>query len=133
MQVVFEGLDDAAGVRVTWIDEGETSCLVTVEGSDGTWIGAAERSSVDAPWGPVERLEGLGDVATSDAHFLAGSRTKMVYVVQRLPGAPTDLWLFDPSVESSPLPLQPEVNTPASEGSSVGGLPMAIERSDGPT
>lgn len=41
----------------------------------------------------------------------------MVYVVQRLAGAPTDLWLFDPAVENSPMPLQPEVNTPASETS----------------
>lgn len=115
--VVFDGLEDAASVRLTWIDEDETSCLVTVENADGTWAGAAERPASEGPWSSIERLAGLGEVATSDAHFLAGSRTKMVYVVQRLAGAPTDLWLFDPAVENSPMPLQPEVNTPASETS----------------
>ena len=111
VQVTFDGLEDATSVRVTWIDESETTCLVTVEGPAGTWVGSAARRSPDQPWGPVERLVGLGDVVTSDAQYLAGSRTKVVYVVQRLAGAPSDLWLLDPAVETSPMPLQPEVNT----------------------
>jgi hypothetical protein len=117
VQVAFDGLDDATSVRVTWIDEDETSCLVTVESPDGTWVGSAARPSPDRPWGSVERMVGLGDVVTSDAQYLAGSRTKVVYAVQRLAGAPSDLWLHDPSVENSPMPLQPEVNTAGPEWS----------------
>jgi hypothetical protein len=113
--VVFSGVDDTAGVRVTWIDEDETACLVTVEGPDRTWVGSAARSSKQQPWGEVEPVGGLGDAAASDAQFLAGSRSKLVYVVRRLPNAPTDLWLFDPTIEGAPMPLQPEVNTAASE------------------
>jgi hypothetical protein len=115
--VIFDGPEDAVSVRLTWIDEEETTCLVTVEGPDGTWVGSAERSSPDGSWGSIERLPGFGDAATSDAQFLAGSRTKMVYAVQRLAGAPTDLWLVDPTIEGSPMPLQPEVNTPGAERS----------------
>lgn len=115
--VIFDGLEDDEGVRLSWIDEEETICLVTVESPDGAWVGSARRSSPGGPWGPIERLTDLGDVATSDAQYLAGSRTKMVYVVQRLPGAPTDLWLYDPALESNPMPLQPEVNSPAAERS----------------
>jgi hypothetical protein len=115
--VIFDALEDTASVRMTWIDEDETTCLVTVESPDGTWVGSAERSSPDGPWGSIERMPGLGDVATSDAQFLAGSRTKMVYVVQRLAGAPTDLWLYDPKIEGTPMPLQPEVNTAGPERS----------------
>lgn len=115
--VMFADLDDATSLRVTWMDEDETSCLVTVEGQDGTWVGSATRPSRDLPWGSVERMAGLGDVVTSDAQYLAGSRAKVVYAVQRLAGAPSDLWLHDPALDNSPMPLQPEVNTAGQEWS----------------
>ncbi len=114
--VSFPGLDEARTVRVSWVSGDETSCLVTVEERDGSrWIGRASRPSAAAPWGEVARQTLDEEVLPSDPVFLAGSRSKMVMSVQSSPGAPADLWLFDPSAETSFLPLQPAINSDASE------------------
>jgi hypothetical protein len=63
-------------------------------------------------WGEAERLDALGAPA-GDAAFLAGSRTKIVFATDR--GGQSDLWLHDPSVEGTPLPLEPRLNTAAAE------------------
>jgi hypothetical protein len=131
--VRFPGLDDARIVRVSWVSSDETACLVTVEEPDGTrWIGRASRPSGVAPWGEVMRQKLGEEVLPSDAVFLAGSRSKMVMSVQSAPGGPGDLWLLDPSAETSFLPLQPAINSDASEwGPRVGpGNELLFSRGD---
>ena len=114
--VLFPGLEDSLAVRVSWIAEDETLCLVTVEESDGTtWVGAAVRASATASWGPVERLDALGDESPADGAYLAGSRTKIVYSVHRGGARQSDLMLYDSKDTASPIPLDPTINTQLSE------------------
>jgi len=109
--VTFPGLESAMSQRVTWMAPDERLCLLSVRDADGeSWIGRVERSG--DTWGPVERLAMLGDNVT-DGVFLAGSRTKIVFATAR--GGQSDLWLHDPKVEGSPLPLEPRLNTAAEE------------------
>jgi hypothetical protein len=111
--VVFEGLDEAEVVRVTWVSDDETSCLVTVAGSAaGATVMAVERPNGSAPWGTPQVVEALGPDA-KDAVYLAGSRTKMLFVSSRDGRDRSDLFLFDPEVGA--MPLEPQINTFGSE------------------
>ena len=110
--VHFAGLEEALAVWPSWVDPEESLCLVTVVDSSGSWVGRAERAGQPGAWGPVARLEALGDAA--DAVYLAGSRTKMVFASARGGLAP-DLYLHDPKVEGTPLPLEPRLNTISAE------------------
>jgi hypothetical protein len=111
--VVFEGLDEAAVVRVTWVSDDETSCLVTVAGSAaGATVVAVERPDASAAWGTPQVVEALGPDA-KDAVYLAGSRTKMLFVSSRDGRDRSDLFLFDPEVGA--MPLEPQINTFGSE------------------
>jgi hypothetical protein len=109
--VVLPGLDAVARVRVTWVNDDETECLVTVE-ADGEppWVGVARRSNASAPWGEVEPIEAIGSQAR-DAVFLTGSDTKITFGSNRGGRERDDLFLYDSEVETGPMPLQPEICT----------------------
>lgn len=112
--VAFPGLD-APEVRVTWVADDETLCLITVGGGEEPrWIGRSQRPSPGAPWGSVERLERIGDDGASDAGYLAGSRSKLVFSAVRV-GTGSDLYLDDPKQAETPQPLDPRINTPGDE------------------
>lgn len=109
--VAFPGLDAAASQRVTWMSPDESMCLLSVRDAEGSsWVAQVVRSG--DTWGEAERLDALGSPA-GDAAYLAGSRTKIVFATDR--GGQSDLWLHDPTVEGTPLPLEPRLNTAAAE------------------
>jgi hypothetical protein len=113
--VRFPNLDEGASLRLSWVSEDETRCLVTVsEGEAASWIGAAARASAAEPWGPIERLEQLGEGAVADGAYLRGSSTKIVFTAW-LESPGSHLMLHDPKAEESPLLLDPSVNTAANE------------------
>jgi hypothetical protein len=115
--VQFPGLEEAARVRVTWVDDDETACLVSVTTpGELSWIGRATRSRQGAAWSTPERIESLGDDA-QDGVYLTGSRTKIVFVSMRGNRDRSDLFLFDPKNEDSPMPLEPQICTIGSEWS----------------
>jgi hypothetical protein len=120
--VRFPELDDAAVVRVSWVSEGETSCLVTVAPVDGpSWIGSSSRPSARAPWGAVEVVEAFGSDNVEDGVYLAGSSSKIAFTANWAGNPHTDLVLFDPSVSETPQLLTPPINSAASEwGARVG-------------
>lgn len=120
--VRFPGLDETAVVRVSWVSEEETVCLVTVASLDGSsWIGRSERPSKGASWGEVARVEALGEGSAEDGVYLAGSASKIVFTANWAGNPQTDLVLFDPNVSDTPQLLTPPINTPASEwGARVG-------------
>ncbi len=113
--VVFPGMAAKAVVRVTWVNEAETACLLTIVDKAGgkPWVGRSERPSAARPWGPVERLKQLGKDPAEDAVYLAGSSTMLGFA---RPGATTneDLFLFTPK-KGKPMPLDPRINTPGRE------------------
>ncbi len=109
--VDFQGLDDAVRLRVTWVSEDETACLVTVERpGEPPWVGASSRPGHGAPWGAVQPVEGLGADA-EDAVYLTGSRSKLVFASSRDGRERPDLFLFDPKAEGGPLPLEPQISS----------------------
>ncbi len=115
--VEFPGLEEAARVRVTWVGDDEKTCLVTVASSgEPPWIGRATRSRPGVGWGAPERLEYLGNDA-QDGVYLTGSQTKIVFVSMRGNRDRSDLFLYDPENEDSPLPLEPQICTLGAEWS----------------
>jgi len=112
----FPGLDESAGIRVTWVNEEDTMCLVTVSAGEGDpWVGRAERSDADGPWGEVVRLDSLGEGDAADAVYLAGSATKLAFASKRSGPGGGDILLLDPAQAETPMLLDPRVNTPAVE------------------
>lgn len=120
--VRFDGLDEAIVVRVSWVSSDETNCLVTVVSPDGvSWIGRSERQSAAAPWGPVVRIDALGEGNCDDGVYLAGSRSKIVFAANWAGNPQSDLVLYDPTVAETPQLLTPPINSAASEwGARVG-------------
>lgn len=109
--VELPGLDDALRVRVSWVSEDETACLVTVERpGEPPWVGASSRPRRAAPWAAVEPISGLGADA-EDAVYLTGSRSKLVFASSRDGRERPDLFLFDPKAEGGPLPLEPQISS----------------------
>jgi hypothetical protein len=109
--VRFPGLDDAIQVRVSWVGADDTVCLVTVvKAGEAPWVGRSTRARATAAWGAPERLDALGGDAR-EAVYLTGSQTKIVFVSSRGAGGQSDLLLYDPKVEESPLPLEPQICT----------------------
>jgi hypothetical protein len=115
--VVFPGLEDPQLVRVSWVNGDETRCLVTVgQGPDASpWVGVSERPSAAAGWGEVAAVEHLGTGDAFDAVYLAGSKTKIVFVSSRQGANQTDLFLLNPAEQAEALPLEPRINTIGSE------------------
>lgn len=114
--VVFPGLDEAAGVRVSWVNEEETVCLVTVRPSaEPPWLGRATRGAASAPWSAVEPLRPVEEGYAEDGSYLAGSKSKYVFVARQPAAIQTDLVLFDPKLADLPQLLAPNVNTAGDE------------------
>ncbi len=107
MLVELPGIEDADTVRVSWVGDAETRCLVTI-GNRGRepWVAESFRASADDPWGALRRLEELGEDA-GDGVYLTGSRTKIVF--ESVVGG--NLLYFDPTTDDGPLPLEPQINT----------------------
>lgn len=120
--VRFEGLGNVAAARVSWVSPDETASLVTVETTDGeSWVGRAERSAAGDPWGPVVRIEELGEGNAYDGVYLAGSRSKIVFTANWSGNPQSDLVLYDPAVAETPQLLTPPINSAGSEwGARVG-------------
>ena len=115
--VVFPDLETAAEVRVSWIDPEETLALLTVRrnADEAPWAGRSERKNLRAPWGPVEPIENLGEGDSFDPIFLAGSRTKILFVTTRQGANQTDLFLLNPAEADTAMALEPRINTIGSE------------------
>ncbi len=112
--VVFPGMDKDSVVRVSWMNEAETLCLVTVkEPGHPAWAGRSSRRSASKLWGPIERLDQLGKGDTEDAVYLAGS-TSMISFSRTSSGKNSDLYLFMPK-RGKAMPLDPRINTPSPE------------------
>jgi len=115
--VRFPGLEEATRVRVTWVDDDETVCLVSVTAAgELPWVGRATRSGPSAAWSKPERLEFLGD-DSQDGVYLTGSRTKIVFASMRGDRERSDLFIYDPKNEDSPMQLEPQICTFGSEWS----------------
>jgi hypothetical protein len=120
--VSFDGVDDAQLVRVSWINDDETECLVTVQrAAEDPWIGKATRARASAAWGEVVRIEALGQVMAADGVYLMGSSSKICFT-SRWPGeSQSDLFLHDPREGDAPQLLAPNINSLGDEwGSRVG-------------
>lgn len=110
-EVRFPGLEQAELVRVTWVSDDETACLVTVAEPGGLpWIGLASRSDASAGWGAPQAMDELGGDA-SDGVYLAGSSTMVLFSSARGSRDRSDLFLFDPKNDSGPMPLEPQICT----------------------
>ncbi len=113
--VALPGVEKAAVVRISWVNEGETVCLVTVgDPGGGSWVGRAERSRNDRPWGPVQRIPGVEGEAAADAVYLAGSST-MVAFSRSVTVGNSDLYMLNPKQMAEAKPLDPRINTPGPE------------------
>ena len=113
--VRFPGLDEAAQVRVTWVNADETICLVTVATpGEAPWIGRATRSGANRRWSAPQRIEGLGDDAR-DGVYLTGSKSKIVFATLRAGATQGDLFLYDPKAEDSPAALQAPIFSAGNE------------------
>ncbi len=114
--VVFPGLDEVDVARVTWVNEEETVSLVTVRPSaEPPWLGRATRASASAAWSPVEPLRPVEEGYAEDGTYLAGSKTKYLFVARPPAAIQTDLVLFDPKLADLPQLLAPNVNTAGDE------------------
>jgi hypothetical protein len=114
--VGLPGLEEALVATVTWVDEDETECLVTVQhAGEPPWVGRSTRAGRDASWGAVERIESLGQGPASEAVYLAGSRSKIAFVSSGVGPAGGDIFLLDPDQKDVPWPLVPVINTSGHE------------------
>ena len=112
--VTFPGLDDAWTVRITWMNEEETLCLVTVRDAEGNrWVGRSERPRPGASWSPMERLAGAGEGSAEDAVYLAGSTKSFAFTTDR--GGNLDIYLYYPKRGETPQPLDPRIDTAGAE------------------
>jgi hypothetical protein len=113
--VRFPGLEDAPQLRVTWVKADETVCLVTVTTpGEAPWVGRSTRSGVGGRWSGPQRIEGLGENAR-DGVYLTGSSSKIVFATLAEGGTQGDLFLYDPTIENSPAPLQAPIFSPGNE------------------
>jgi hypothetical protein len=114
--VELGGVDEARVARVTWVSEDETVCLVTVENpGEPPWVGRAERGSVGAAWGDVERLEALAEGDAADGVYLAGSDTMIAFASRRVGVTQRDIFMYDPQNPETPAPLDQRISTTADE------------------
>jgi len=111
VEVRFPGHDTAEMLRVTWMSDDETACLLTIAEPGGLpWIGLASRSGRGAEWGAPKPMDELGGDA-SDGVYYAGSRTMVVFASSRGSRDRSDLFLFDPKNDDGPMPLEPQICT----------------------
>jgi hypothetical protein len=106
--VELPGIAADASARVTWVNQGETACLLEVDGSDGSrGLFSSARASAAAPWeaGTQVKVEGGGNVG--DAQRFGSQGGALVWTVYEAAGS--DLWL---SLQGQkPGPVDPRINT----------------------
>ncbi len=114
--VELAGLADGATATVSWVSADETRALVTVApAGEPPWVGVSTRPAARGKWSTPERVEALGAGDARDGVYLAGSTTKLVFVSSRDGGVQSDLYLHDPGMETTPLPLEPQINSVGDE------------------
>jgi hypothetical protein len=117
--IALPGTEEAEVVSLTWINEEETLCLMTVRNpGESSWVGRSSRATKAAAWGPVERAQELGTGYASDAVYLAGSTTMIAFVSSGVGLESGDLFLFNPNNPQPKdilLPLDPTINTTGDE------------------
>jgi hypothetical protein len=106
--VVFPDLPADAKVRVTWIKDDETACLVEVAGPKGDRrLCASQRASTGEPWGKLEKLDLPSGQNTGDGQRFGKLLKALVWTAYDATGS--DLWL---SMEGKPgQMLEPRINT----------------------
>lgn len=112
--VVFPGLAPEAGARVTWVNEGETGCLVEVnEPGKPSRLLESRRSKAILPWGPLAALAVAKGESVGDAQRFGKDGAYLVWTVYA--GDSSDLLMGKPDGHSGPL--DPRINTPGREWS----------------
>lgn len=106
--VVFPGVEPDAAVRVTWVNDAETDCLVTIErpGAPHQLL-ASHRADTRHAWGPLTKVvEAAGD-STGDGQRFGAHDGALVWTVYDANGS--DLWLRMGAAAGQPL--EPRINT----------------------
>ena len=106
--VEFPGIAAGSSVRITWINEDETACLLELRQADGIrQLAASKRASSKAPWGAVEKVDVPGGPSVGDGQRFGKQLMALVWTVYDTSGS--DLWL---STENKPgQALEPRLNT----------------------
>jgi hypothetical protein len=106
--VEFGGVPAAASVRITWISDDETSCLVELTQAGGRHeLAAAQRAGAGLPWGALEKLAVAGGADVGDAQRFGNHLKALVWTVYEANGS--DLWLSTEGKTGQPL--EPRINT----------------------
>lgn len=114
--VTFPNLSEALVQEVSWVSEDELECLVTIQTEDGPpWVGRSTRSSQARSWGPVERVEELGDSDAADGYRVPAQDGRIAFASRRHGGPAEDLFVVTPDGSFGRLDL--EINTAAPETS----------------
>ena len=106
--VEFPGVAPDAAARLTWVNGGETACLVEVLGRDGVrGLYSSDRKDAKAPWTALVKVDVPGGPSVGDAQRFGRQLKALVWTVYDQ--GSSDLWL---STEGKPgQPLEPRINT----------------------
>ncbi len=106
--VEFPGLAPEVSARLTWIDGGETACLVEVLQRSGVrGLYSSQRADTKAPWAALVKVDVPGGPSVGDAQRFGRQLKALVWTVYDQ--GSSDLWL---STEGKPgQPLEPRINT----------------------
>jgi hypothetical protein len=106
--VELPGLAPDANARLTWINSGETACLVEVmEPSGVRALYSTQKADARAPWAALVKVDVPGGPSVGDAQRFGRQLKAMVWTVYDQ--GSSDLWL---STEGKPgQPLEPRINT----------------------
>ena len=106
--VELPGLAPAASARITWMDEAETDCLVSVEQAGApNRLMRSRRGTARAPWGALEPVEQAAGESVGDGQFFGKADGSLVWTVYGASGS--DLWLAPAGKAGQPL--EPRINT----------------------
>jgi hypothetical protein len=107
LPVELPGLDGTTSVRITWVDETETSCLVEVTDSVRHRLLASLRPNATARWGSLEPVALVTGSDVGDGQRFGAQKKSLVWTVSDATGS--DLWL---SIEGKVgQRLEPRINT----------------------
>ena len=108
MPVELPGLGPDVDARLTWIDGGETACLVEVMQPNGLrGLYSSERPDAKAPWATLVKVNVPGGPSVGDAQRFGRQLKALVWTVYDR--GSSDLWL---STEGKPgQALEPRINT----------------------
>ncbi len=106
--VEFVGLGADVNARLTWVNDGETACLVEVMQPSGVrGLFSGERRDARAPWRALVKLDVAGGPNVGDAQRFGRQLKALVWTVYDQ--GSSDLWL---STEGKPgQALEPRINT----------------------